>query len=115
MNAQQTCPVIDCKACKEKPSDNEKLFFRLGWLILEAKYAYYVKDDPLYEDHVYDQMERKYDALAKVLGVAPTVADMIGFDEDRPSCQQVISNWYKIDKAKRKKLVTDLLLPTSVG
>lgn len=61
-------------------------FIKLGWLILEAKYRYYIRDAPLLEDHEYDTMEREYDELAKKLGLPPSATDMVGFDTKRPSC-----------------------------
>lgn len=70
-------------------SQDEKRFIKLGWEILQYKFNYYVLDAPTLEDHEYDQLEREYDALAKLLGVEPTAADMVGFKQTRPACALV--------------------------
>ena len=71
-------------------SPAEKEFIKLGWKLLEAKCAYYIFDRPIMEDKDYDAMERRYDALAKKLGVPTTAVDMVGFDERRPCCKIVL-------------------------
>lgn len=66
--------------------DDEKLFIKLGWKILEHKFRYYVLHSPSVQDHEYDRLEREYDALALKLGVTPTASDMVGWKADRPAC-----------------------------
>lgn len=71
-------------------TDKHKHFYKLGWQILEYKCHYYYFDSPIVEDHVYDLIEKEYDALAKELGEEPSASDMVGFKQERPSCQQVL-------------------------
>lgn len=66
-------------------------YVELGWKILEAKYRYYVLDKPRLQDFEYDMMEKEYDKLADELGLPKSASDMIGFDETRPSCIEVIA------------------------
>lgn len=63
----------------------------LSWLILKAKYWYYVKDQPIMADYDYDLIEKEYDQLCQAEGASPTASDMVGFDEKRPSCQIVMA------------------------
>lgn len=70
-------------------SDKEKRFIKLGWQLMEAKFQYYKLDSPTLTDHEYDMLEREYDSLAKELGLPPTAADMVGFDNARPSAALV--------------------------
>lgn len=71
--------------------DKQRKFAELSWTLLEHKCRYYVFDSPTLGDYEYDVLEKEYEALAKELGVPPSVADMVGFDETRESCKQVLS------------------------
>src|SRR4051812_25540368 len=64
-------------------------FNKLSWKLLEAKFRYYILDQPELQDHEYDALERRYDTLAKELGLEPTAANMVGFKEDSPSASLV--------------------------
>lgn len=69
---------------KRPKSPEEKQFIKLGWQLLEHKYRYYVLDQPIIQDHEYDQLEREYDRLAKLLNLPPTAADTVGFKRHTP-------------------------------
>lgn len=64
-------------------------FNTLSWIILRAKYEYYILNDSHLTDDQYDALEREYDSLAKELNLEPTASNMVGFDMQRPSCQLV--------------------------
>jgi NAD-dependent DNA ligase len=64
---------------------------KLSWTLLEHKCRYYVFDAPSIGDYEYDILEKEYEALAKELQVPPSVSDMVGFDETRESCKQVLN------------------------
>lgn len=81
-------------------SAEEKEFIKLGWKLMEAKYRYYILDTPELQDHEYDQMERRYDELAKILGAPPTAVDMVGFDRNRPSSHVVMNKVDGINEPK---------------
>lgn len=66
-----------------------------SWRILDAKYAYYVLDNPIMVDADYDAMVLEYEDWCYLLGVKPTASEMVGFDKTRPSCQLVQQYWYK--------------------
>jgi hypothetical protein len=66
-------------------SDKEKRWIKLGWQILEAKHRYYNLDAPELSDYDYDLMEREYDTLSKELGFEPSAANMVGFNNTKPS------------------------------
>lgn len=67
-------------------SPEEKRFIKLGWLILEAKFRYYVLDDPILSDGEYDRLEREYSELGKRLGYDMDALYMVDFDRTRPAC-----------------------------
>lgn len=95
MAAPKKTPLSDeayaalIKEVKRPKSEDERLFIQIGWKILQAKFQYYIMDDPLLTDQEYDMLEREYDRLAKALGVPPTASDMVGFNQTRPSCALV--------------------------
>lgn len=69
------------------------IFNRLSWFILENKFKYYCGAkygiEPI-ADEVYDKYEDRYKKLAQMLKLKPTASDMVGFDENRPSCRLVM-------------------------
>lgn len=67
-------------------SPEEKRFIKLGWNIIEAKFRYYVLDDPQLSDSEYDQMEREYIEIGTRLGKDMDALYMVDFDRNRPSC-----------------------------
>ncbi len=70
----------------------EKLerFIKMGWEILEHKCRYYIMCTSIIEDHVYDKLEKEYEALAAELGLEPSASNMIDFDTKRPSSRLVM-------------------------
>lgn len=38
---------------------------QLSWKILEAKFRYYILDNPKMQDHDYDMMEKEYEACVQ--------------------------------------------------
>lgn len=67
-----------------------KRFCSLSWKLLEHKCRYYILNKPLIQDYEYDMLEKEYDLLADELGLPKSASDMVGFDEKRPSCKEVI-------------------------
>lgn len=85
---------------------DEERFIQLGWEILEHKCRYYVLNNAIIEDYQYDMLEKEYDALADKLGKEKSASDMVGFNENRPSCREVLKKMTfekKRLKKKRKK------------
>lgn len=79
----------------------EKRHIQLGWQLMEAKFQYYVLDSPTLSDHEYDQMEREYDALSKLLDVSPSASDTVGFNALRPSGALVADKIQGINPPKK--------------
>lgn len=84
-------------------------FNKLSWEILEHKCRYYIMDSPTIEDYEYDLIEKEYDALADELGLPKSASDMVGFKEDRPSCQRVMTKLIKSKPKKRRKVSQKVL------
>ncbi len=63
---------------------------QLSWKILEAKYAYYILQNPIMEDFEFDELALEYDDLCDLFGDEPTATKMVGFDPRRPCCQLVM-------------------------
>ncbi len=70
---------------------------KLSWKILEAKYAYYILQNPIMEDFEFDEMALEYEDLCAIFGEEPTATNMVGFDKNRPSCRLVMQ---KMEKKK---------------
>ena len=51
-------------------------FIRLGWLLLEHKYRYYILNSPTISDHEFDTLEAEYRKLAEILELPPSASDM---------------------------------------
>ena len=83
-------PHIPKKYLKGLPLTPNERFIQLSWQLLEHKCRYYILDNPLIQDYEYDILEKEYDALADKLGQPKSVSDMVGFNEKRHSCRQVI-------------------------
>jgi len=86
-----------------------KRHIKLSWWLLEQKCIYYFTDlchkswaDSMVDDSVYDAREREYKNLCTKLGLEPTVVDMVGFEINRPCCQEVLK---KLGKKKKHPLV----------
>jgi hypothetical protein len=66
----------------------------MSWKLLEYKFAYYHpkllhsswRNDMVISDAEYDALENHYRAKCEEEDIDPTVADMVGFNKDRPSC-----------------------------
>lgn len=81
--------------------DKKKRLVELSWYILESKAKYYgVVGGKIDSDEVYDGFEAEYRQLCEELNIKPTAADMVGFDESRPSCQLVLA---KLSSQKKKR------------
>lgn len=78
-------------------------FIELGWELLEHKCRYYIKCDPIIEDHIYDKMEKEYETLAKELNEPPSVTDMVDFNTARPACKLVMKKLNVISTIYRGK------------
>lgn len=72
---------------KRPKSPDEKRFIKIGWELIEAKFRYYVLDDPLLSDAEYDRLEREYKELGVKLGIDTEALYMVDFDRNRPACQ----------------------------
>lgn len=81
-------------------ANNKKEYIKLGWTLLEHKYRYYVKNNPVISDYEYDMLEKKYDALAEELGLPKSASDMVDFNTSRHSCQLVMD---KLDDKRKKR------------
>jgi NAD-dependent DNA ligase len=70
---------------------DEERFIQLSWEILEHKCKYYSISNIIapVSDTEYDVLETEYRELADKLGHEATAANMVGFDEERPSCALV--------------------------
>jgi hypothetical protein len=53
---------------RRERTPDEKRFAKMSWEILEAKFRYYILDDPQLSDSQYDKLEREYIALGIKLG-----------------------------------------------
>ena len=51
-------------------------FIRLGWLLLEHKYRYYILNSPTISDHEFDTLEAEYRKLAEILELPPSASAM---------------------------------------
>jgi hypothetical protein len=83
------------EARREKTPD-EKRFAKLSWQILDAKFRYYILDDPKLSDSEYDAMEREYIALGIKLGEPekrglkdPADLVPVDFPRDSPAAELV--------------------------
>lgn len=71
---------------------------RLAWQILGCKFLYYrgaeykIPASAIPSDTDYDKWEDEYRKLCKELKVKPTAADMVEFDETKPSCRMVMQH-----------------------
>lgn len=77
-------------------TNSEKLEYleRLGERLLEHRYRYYIKCDPVIADFLYDYLERYYEAVALDLGVDPIASVMVDFDLKREDAQAAM---YRVD------------------
>lgn len=75
--------------------DDHGVFIELGWVLLEHKWRYYVRGCAIIPDEQYDKLELEYKALAKKLGLTPSVAQTVGFP-DSPSGRLVASKMEEI-------------------
>jgi len=91
----------------ENPNaDRYRRFNELSWAILGYKAAYYHPEllSPkglaklTITDAEYDLLEEEYRALGAILQRPLTAVDMVGFDQNRPSCRLVLSVHGKNDK-----------------
>ena len=81
----------------------ESRFIELSWMIPKYKFAYYCGDivsskhtkELCIPDAEYDTLENEYRKLAKSLNKPPYSAEMVGFDQTRPSCKLVMRKYGK--------------------
>jgi hypothetical protein len=91
------------------PKKNQLI--ELCWKILEYKAVYYYphkihktwKKRLTIPDEKYDILENQYRALCQEFDVEPTAADMVGFDQKRPSCKLVLAKLSNPPIRKRRK------------
>lgn len=65
-------------------SNEEKLNYHrhLGERLQEHRYRYYVLDNPVLEDFVYDHIERVYKEVSREMNLKDVAIDMVGFDSN---------------------------------
>ena len=59
----------------------------VGERLLQHRYRYYILDQPVLEDWVYDHLERYYEMIAKDVGIEATASNMVDFDLKRQDAQ----------------------------
>ena len=60
----------------------------LGMRLLCHRYRYYVLDQPIMDDWLYDLIERMYERLCRAQGITSVTENLVGFNPDTPEGQQ---------------------------
>lgn len=61
-----------------------------GLRVLEARYRYYILDDPTLADWEYDLLERSYESMAATVGLPSLIKDMVGYNQNNPLHNEVL-------------------------
>ena len=71
-------------------NDEEKVdhLLNLEERILEHRYRYYILDAPVIPDTHYDYLERYYVNVCSLLGVEPTVTNMVDYNHGYPGAKE---------------------------
>lgn len=90
----------------------EQKYIEMSWRIIECKLMYYRADlvDKSWHQHLtitdqqYDAIEGAYRKLCESLNKEPYAAEMVGFDDSRPSARLVLSK-YSRPKSEVQKML----------
>lgn len=68
--------------------EKHQYYIDLGNRLLEHRYRYYIQDNPVLEDWIYDFIERMYKAVSSELNLKDIAIDMVDFDYTKPGAQE---------------------------